>query len=268
MTTNKTLPSPVMSLWDKLSGISDEFKSAMLTADGKELTNVNPHEGIRRMTGVFGPCGTGWGIIPGEISDLGDILQIKVTVWFRPHCLDAKYPFDVRSEVTAWGGVVRFKGDFDLYKKAMTNGISKALSYLGFASEVYLSPNVPGPDHAEKTPKVPASGQVEDFPDPDDWQPLADVFRKNKLPDYGVRYKWRVKGEQMSFWTEKIPNGAWDILKSAGFLAHTGPHGAKILYLLVPLKEVKRAYHALRDTADAMHHGRVAAVDSAHTPVQ
>jgi hypothetical protein len=224
----------------------------MVTSDGKSLTNVNPHEAVRRLTETFGPCGTGWGMNAGDFTDLGDIVQVKVTVWYRPYLLSDKSVKDEVAEVSAWGGTVRFKGDSDLFKKAVTNGFSKAVSYLGYASEVYLnaaplSDPVREPETKAPGTEPPASVQS---PDPENWLPLVEAYRKAKLPDYGIRYRWRIKGSMMSFWTDKVPNGAWNILKSAGFKVHSGPHGGKVVYVLVPLDEVKKHYATLR-TAQA-----------------
>jgi hypothetical protein len=220
----------------------------MVMSDGKTLTNVNPHEAVRRMTTVFGPCGTGWGIDTENVTELGDIVQVKVTVWYRPYLLDEKYSKEDVAKVSAWGGTTRFKGDSDLFKKAATNGFSKAVSYLGYASEVYLNAPPPGGPAKEPVPDTPAPEQTAtalppaELPDPENWQPYADAYRKAKLPDYGIRYRWRVKGNAMSFWTDKVPNGAFNILKAAGFKAHSGPHGGKVVYILVPLTVVKKHY--------------------------
>jgi hypothetical protein len=46
----------------------------------------------------------------------------------------------------------------------------------------------------------------------------------------------------MSFFTHKVPTGAWNILKAAGFKYHSPPHGGKVVYILVPLTEVKNHY--------------------------
>jgi hypothetical protein len=257
-----------MELWKKLSNVADSFKSPMLTADGKTLTNVNPHEAVRRMTDIFGPCGTGWGFDAGEFSDLGDIVQVKVTVWYRPHLVDEKTGADIVAKVSAWGGTVRCKGDSDLFKKAVTNGFSKAVSYLGYASEVYL--NAAPTCEPVREPVQPAAPDPApaEAPDPTNWQPLADAYRKAKLPDYGVRYRWRVKGSKMSFWTDKVPNGAWNILKAAGFKVHAGPHGGKVVYLLVPLDAVKKHCAAVLPVEAAASGLPPLADAQAHHPVQ
>jgi hypothetical protein len=259
-TENTTVPSSSVNLWSELSNIPDTFKTSMVTQDGKTLTNVNPHEAVRRMTKIFGTCGVGWGIEPGDVTDIGDVVLIKVKVWFRPHSLDPSRSPEETAHVAAWGGVLRVKGDVDLFKKAMTNGFSKAISYLGFASEVYLDEKKEIPDADKPTsdehPAAAAtvspspSPQPPSLPDPKDWQPYADVYRKTKLPDYGIRYRWRIRGTHMSFWTDKVPNGAWDIMRDAGFKVHTGPHGGRVSYLLVPLSEVRENYDTLRGAID------------------
>jgi hypothetical protein len=228
----------------------------MITSDGKTLTNVNPHEAVRRMTEIFGPCGTGWGIDAENFTELGDIVQVKVTVWYRPCLMDEQYPKDDVAKVSAWGGATRYKGDFDLFKKAATNGFSKAVSYLGYASEVYLNAPPPGDPvretEAAATPEqIAASLSPATLPDPENWQPLADAYRKAKLPDYGIRYRWRLKGNAMSFWTDKVPNGAFYILNAAGFKVHSGPHGGKVVYVLVPLTAVKKHYATVQSVTAA-----------------
>jgi hypothetical protein len=249
-------------LWERLSNVPDHFKTPMVTAEGKPLTNVNPHEAVRRMTEIFGPCGSGWGIKSGQVMDLGDILQMEISVWYKPFILGLDFSNDPSqiATVVAWGGVKRDTGDPDLYKKMFTNGFSKAVSYLGFASEVYLQKNNPNPaadpvaPPASPPPPPPSAPHfVHSDETPRDWAPLADYYISTKLPSL-CHWKWRIKDEGvMSFSTVAIPNGAWNVLAQHGFKLHKGKNGEKTFFHIVPLTEVQEVY-GVNPTATGGNH--------------
>jgi hypothetical protein len=234
------------ALWDRLSNVDQKFKTPMITADGKTLTSVNPYEAVRRMTEIFGPCGVHWGIQSGRIMDLGDTCQMEVTVWYKPERIGLAPDPSQTVTVVGWGGVRRDPNDPDLYKKMFTNGFSKAMSYLGFASEVYFETqgtNGTQPDSPKSpSPPPPAPHKfVHTEETPREWKPLVDYFIETRLPALGIEWKWRVKGtDKISFYAEKYPNGTWEILKACGFQYDKA---RKTHYTLVPMDEVKAVYN-------------------------
>lgn len=99
---------------------------------GRKFTAIDAYSQIQRATELFGPMGIGWGYAVEVLSD--DTLFIaKLGLWY---ILDGK-----RSEpITVFGSAMKGekKRDQDAPKKAVTDALTKALSYLGFNADVFL----------------------------------------------------------------------------------------------------------------------------------
>ena len=107
---------------------------------GRGFTAIDPHSQVMNATKVFGPAGDGWGwtVLRVEYTPTNDI-AILVGLWVKEHWIPHENP-----GIQQWGQASLFidaaesKKDTDAFKKAMTDRLTKCLSYLGFNADVFL----------------------------------------------------------------------------------------------------------------------------------
>lgn len=97
------------------------------------FTAVSANYQIMRATEVFGPVGIGWGYETGEPIFHDTLMFVPVTLWHG----DRSNTFGPIYGCEEWkDGKGRI--DSDVSKKAMTDGLTKGLSQLGFNADVFL----------------------------------------------------------------------------------------------------------------------------------
>jgi len=110
---------------------------------GRGFTAIDPHSQVMNATKAFGPAGEGWGwnVMRVEYTVTNDV-AILVGLW-----VDGHHSRDDHYEcpgIQQWGQASLYidaaesKKDTDAFKKAMTDGLTKCLSYLGFNADVFL----------------------------------------------------------------------------------------------------------------------------------
>ena len=115
---------------------------------GRGFTAIDPHSQVMNATKVFGPAGDGWGwtVLRVEYTPTNDI-AILVGLWVKEHCFRDGHLATRSHEnpgIQQWGQASLFidaaesKKDTDAFKKALTDGLTKCLSYLGFNADVFL----------------------------------------------------------------------------------------------------------------------------------
>ena len=217
-----------MKLWEIMTPVDDKYKTSMRMPDGSFLTSVKPYEAMRRMTSIFGPMGYGWGAAVLEARKEGDTFQMRIDLWYKPHFVDPSIPISELAHIESWGGTEYNSIDWDMSKKAMTNAISKAISFLGFASPIYLGEEdrklppgqQPGTNPPLQTQSQPPKSDNRNIV-AHDWSKLAQVFIDTKLPRLeGSQYHWRFvkEYEAYAFSLRNVPKGPLqEILQMAGF---------------------------------------------------
>lgn len=119
-----------MDLWNKVSAVPAEYVRDFTGKDGARLKGVNPQWMIQRATEEFGPMGAFWGIRNINWQVVDGTLVMCGELWYDlPDFGVASYEVYVD---------IPFEAGRDCFKRAQTMLTSKALSKLGFASEVYL----------------------------------------------------------------------------------------------------------------------------------
>ncbi|MNG43677.1 hypothetical protein D3C78_17160 [compost metagenome] len=130
-----------MDLWNSLS-ITDPSKVKPITGKSYKGSSPQPYWLVQRATETFGPCGLGWGI---EIVQQGFqqcnaetmMHYATVRVWYMQ---DGK-----KCSVEHMGGTMAmYKAnngkmiyDEDAPKKSVTDAMVKALSFIGFAGDIF-----------------------------------------------------------------------------------------------------------------------------------
>ena len=118
-----------MALWDSVSKTNPEHTKRIDQRGG--FTAIDAHSQIEAATRVFGPAGEGWGWDVELQYPPNDTILAIVTLWHgKPeHTIKQVGQKKLNSN----------RGpDEDAVKKAVTDGITKCLSYLGFNADVYL----------------------------------------------------------------------------------------------------------------------------------
>jgi hypothetical protein len=125
-----------MELWDKVSQSDKNFLKPV-NYGSRKYTSIDPMYQIREVTRAFGPVGKHWGweseteIV--SMSNGSAVFLAHITVWHGSR--DNSY-----GPVTGCQTFINSKGkiDTDATKKAITDGLTKALSHLGFNADVFL----------------------------------------------------------------------------------------------------------------------------------
>jgi hypothetical protein len=134
---------------------------AFSRAGGFKGTAIKPYWIIMKATEVFGPVGIGWGWEEIENKYIAGVWCSKVRLWYKnpyytpppaqPSTFGALTGFDFRGVIEQWGqtvmettrtnkdtGVVSTFVDEEAPKKAVTDAVTKCLSYLGFGGDVHM----------------------------------------------------------------------------------------------------------------------------------
>ena len=118
---------------------------------GREFTAIDAYAQIKRATEVFGPVGESWGWDIKSIDHLGqsphDVVVVSIVLWYVPEPEPSDSPFSGRREFASVGtaqlnmqprGKDYIRTDADAAKKALTDAITKGLSYMGFNADVFF----------------------------------------------------------------------------------------------------------------------------------
>lgn len=134
-----------LKLWDSVAK-TDPAYATDVKGGGFSYTSANAYWQIRRATEKWGPCGTGWSVShKGQVVSASDNEKVwveDVTITYRDEetgqtASVTQYGVAKFCYMTS-GASGYFKVDEQAPKKALTNGISKALSMLGFSADLWL----------------------------------------------------------------------------------------------------------------------------------
>jgi hypothetical protein len=122
--------NPNLKIWDAVS-ITDPRHTKKVNQRGG-FTAISAHYQVMQATAQFGPIGIGWGYSNGEPIFHDSLVIVPVTLWHgkRDNTFGPVYGG------AEWRNGTRL--DSDAAKKAATDGLTKALSQLGFNADVFL----------------------------------------------------------------------------------------------------------------------------------
>lgn len=122
-----------MAIWDAVQETEPRY-TTKATNGRYKFTAINPQSQIKAATRVFGPLGIGWGYEVEHSEVMGDLFLVQVRVWYidRANTFGPMFGCAKMFNVGTAG-----KSDDDAPKKAVTDGLTKALSHLGFNSDIY-----------------------------------------------------------------------------------------------------------------------------------
>jgi len=135
-----------LDLWNKFRTPHKDSTKNFTRAGGFRGTAIDPMWLIRSATELWGPMGGKWGILDDSVTDQyialndGIMLHISRFILFYPNADNVRV-----STIPCVGQtfiVSKTKNglmaDEEAPKKSMTDGLSKGLSWLGFAADVYM----------------------------------------------------------------------------------------------------------------------------------
>jgi hypothetical protein len=100
---------------------------------GRKFTAIDAYSQLRNATSVFGPVGSGFGWSAKWDHSIAGVIGCDLVFWY---VLDGnRCEFDSVGACPLTGKAAT---DSDAKKKALTDAITKALSYLGFNADVFL----------------------------------------------------------------------------------------------------------------------------------
>ena len=161
------------------------------------MTVIDAYHIVSRLTQVFGICGAGWGVEVEEwtLSPDGSNMAASGHIWYK---LDegggapASRQNDQHCVVPAIGDARVFKGNIaEARKKAQTNLISKASSFIGIGLSVYQGKGIDDPyldEVSMKEDRKPLKLKAESWYDATTLKgkPLKDLSRS----ECNTLYEW------------------------------------------------------------------------------
>lgn len=122
-----------LDLWDKV-GKTNPNNTKKVTQRGG-FTAIDAYSQIKAATEQFGPVGKGWG---WEVLNIqyppNDTVTVHIKMW---HGSRDNF-FDVFGQKDLNTKGANSKADEDCFKKALTDAVTKGLSYLGFNADVFM----------------------------------------------------------------------------------------------------------------------------------
>mgnify|MGYP006343518119 FL=1 len=181
------MSNPNLRVWDKVWQTDAAYTKGFSRGGGFKGTATNATWLARQATATFGPCGIGWGFkVLHEDYRQGaghDVVHvIRLQLWY---VLDG-----VRGEIEQFGQTT-FVGsnkngaftDEEAPKKSITDAVSKCLSLLGFAADVYLGYW----DDSKYVDAAKADAGWSDYQEPTGDEPISAPLAQTALSGEGQR---------------------------------------------------------------------------------
>ena len=135
-----------LKLW-RHNEMTDPGHTKPTTIGGRSFTSIDGYYQVKRATETFGPLGVGWGWeLEEEVVEVNgsegpvSFAKCKVTLWYVPPGAKNGKTRAVCGPVVGMNHLVskQGRGDDEAFKKATTDAVTKALSYLGFSADVFM----------------------------------------------------------------------------------------------------------------------------------
>jgi len=133
------MPDNNLRVWEALSKTDPAHTKKFQRAGGFKGTSVKPIWMTRKMTELFGPCGSGWGMGKPEFTVVpaGDNIMVYCTAsvwWEKP----ANIAYGVGGDVVLGKNRNGPFTDDEAFKKAYTDALSNAMKQIGMAADVHM----------------------------------------------------------------------------------------------------------------------------------
>lgn len=140
--------SDTLALWDKLGKTDPAHTKGFNRAGGFKGTAIKPIYTTKKMTEVFGPAGTGWGmgkpvfqVVPG--SDGQVAVYCTVSLWYREVAddgigMEPPTVYGVGGDMVVVKQSDKLRTDDEAFKKAFTDAIGNAMKHIGMSADVHM----------------------------------------------------------------------------------------------------------------------------------
>lgn len=129
------------ALWDSVSKTSPKHVKKV-NQGARSFSAIDPYYKIRKATETFGPMGEGWGYdghTTVHETGSGSVVIAHLDLWWMQGEQRCKFgPVHGCCELTGTRRSGQAFVDTDAPKKAMTDALTKGLSYLGFSADVFF----------------------------------------------------------------------------------------------------------------------------------
>lgn len=133
MTEKKPKKNTNMEIWDFVEKTVLADTQAVAIGSYK-FTAIDAYSQIKKATELWGPIGIGWGWLDTDpLFPPNDTVVIKITLWYGGKKDQTVGPIFGQKKLNKGNSV-----DEDAFKKAVTDGVTKCLSLLGFNADVFL----------------------------------------------------------------------------------------------------------------------------------
>lgn len=169
-----------MDLYQELRPCPKEALKGFKKRGGFSGSSIDAQWRIRRLTEVFGPCGTGWGFtVTNRWSEEADGMKwafVSGFVWYIDGDGEKRHAIEVTGGTDMAGAVD------EAYKKSETDALGKSAASIGLAASVYEG-SFDGDKYSSPSPvSAKGSGKAE----PVSAQPAAVKSSGPKLPSAEV----------------------------------------------------------------------------------
>lgn len=230
--------NPNMTLWDSVFKTDPGNTKAF--NKGYKGTAIKPISLIHKATEQWGPMGDRWGAEEAEREVIGNLVFIKVRVWYPGVTTN-------RAVVEHWGGDVIMRADGkpndEAFKMAFTDAIGKCLVQLGFSADVHMGKFDDSKyvqelaEEFSNEPKEPSKPVFDTLQARNDWcLKVKDEFAKAKTVEAldAVRALYKTRTDQMKESGDHLDKVAFEELKNAYMVGK-----AKILLPPTPSQSAK-----------------------------
>ena len=121
-------------IWDELKHTDPRYTKPFSKFGGKTLTTIDPMYQVMCMTGKFGPIGKGWRFKNTFSYTDQNVFAEVVLQWKENETWYAYGPISSVCPLYKKNGGL----DDEAPKKAATDALTKAMSYLGVSADVFL----------------------------------------------------------------------------------------------------------------------------------
>lgn len=155
-------PRSNLDVWETLEKTDPEFTKPFNRAGGFKGTAIAPVYSIRRMTEMFGACGTGWGYDEPRFQtvSVGNDMLVYCTVrlWYGS---DGNSVYGVGGDRVAFMRRDSMFVDDEAFKKAFTDALTNAMKHLGMSADVYMGLFDDNKYVAERRAEASTNGRVD-----------------------------------------------------------------------------------------------------------
>jgi len=135
-----------MKIWEALTPVDPQY-TKKVPLGGRRLTAINATYRFQRATEYFGPMGLGWGVEDEQydFQQLGaekhdTLCTYRAVLWYIDPESSETGKIQISADIWVWEYSRKYQEwqrQEDLFKKVQTDALTKGLSKIGMASEVF-----------------------------------------------------------------------------------------------------------------------------------